>query len=131
MKDIKLRRISAGEYKTQDGRFYILNTYSSGGLPGRFNPSKSLPWIVKDESGAEPFYCSIKTSARKAIDSFSTLTEAKSEIKRILKTEEEEKQIQSAGYTRQENREKPGRCWKSPKTGELLIRSEALLEIAV
>jgi hypothetical protein len=126
---IQLTKISTGEYKTKDNRFYILNTYSSAGCPGRANASKDLPWLVEDKSGVEPFYCSF--NGKKSVDSFESLTEARSAIALVYKFEAEEKQVQEAGYIQEQNQEKPGRCWKSPKTGKLLVRSEALREIAL
>jgi hypothetical protein len=124
----QLTKISTGEYKTKDNRFYILNTYSSAGCSGRANVSKDLPWLVEDKSGAKPFYCSF--NGKKPADSFQSLAEARSAIALAYKVEAEEKQVADAGYIRQVNQEKPGRCWRSPKTGQLLVRSEALSEMA-
>lgn len=131
MSKIKLTRLSEGEYETKDGRFYILNTYASAGCPGRANISKDLPWLVQDRSGAEPFYCSIKASKKKPVDSFQLLSEARTAIALIYRVEAEEKQVIEVGYVREENKDKPGRCWKSPQTGMLLVRSEALAEMMV
>ncbi|MFN6561256.1 MAG: hypothetical protein RMY28_015890 [Nostoc sp. ChiSLP01] len=123
---MKLQRIEAGEYLTPDGRFYIRNTYYSNGIPGRSNTNKG--WLVEDKSGLAPFRNGYHKTNIKRVD---TLSEAKEIIARIIECDRNEKTLRDAGWQKQENCQPPGICWRSPHTGRLLTRTEALLQLSL
>jgi hypothetical protein len=106
---MNFHKIEAGQYKSEDARFLIKNTYHS-----------RCPWIVQDEKNSESF----------DTDRYETLTEAKAAIVFLCQVEVKHQQLLDIGYIFVPNEKLPGLCWKSPFSNQLFTRDVALDELA-